>query len=111
MTDKARWKHRAFRMSGRNLRLGEGGHPRLEVREPCDELRMALAPCSTHAEVEIAEGAGQRDVPDMEVGGRDREMGLGMVEPALDLALLQVDPLRLVLLRHPEAALVDLQKG
>jgi hypothetical protein len=47
----------------------------------------------------------------MKVAAGGREMGFGMIEAALHLALLVLDPFRLVPVLRPPAALVDLEQG
>src|SRR5215813_5047603 len=98
------------RTTGR-LRLGsgrrrrgrrEGRHAPGEVIEPSDEPRVIVPPASREAEVAIAERASERDLTHVRRYHRCRERrGLERGERARDLAVLQLDPFRLVLLGRP----------
>src|ERR1700733_191089 len=91
----------------RRLGGGEGWHARGKSVKPADKARMIAAPSIAEAQIAIPEHTGQRDLSDIRHCLERRRRGFECCQPPRHLTGLVVEPLLLVVLRRPPAALID----
>src|SRR5215813_7680389 len=92
------------------LGLFEGGHRLGVLIEPGHELGMSGTPFAFVPEIEIAEGAGKREMAVVGAAAPSGRALLELVERAVDLGLLALLPGRVPLLFGAESFLIDQQQ-
>src|SRR5262249_23520959 len=90
--------------------LFEGGHRLGVLIEPRHELGMFGTPFAFVPEIEIAEGAGKREMAVVGAAAPSGRALLELVERAVDLGLLALLPGRVPLLFGAESFLIDQQQ-